>query len=77
MGQKQYGVVSGTMNNGQVFYTPQSHSKLEAIRVSALSLEAAVSTSLTVAVTGPIGSMDAEDKAVLSASYSTLTASIY
>jgi hypothetical protein len=90
MGSKKYGVLSGVSGNGQVFYTPQGAqtstntiSSLQAIQVAALALEAAVSAALIgsgTAGAAPVaaaGWMSGSKLATLSASYSSVTGSIY
>jgi hypothetical protein len=90
MGQKLYGTLSGTGGNGQIFTTPvgttsqvNSIVALQAIQTAALQLEAAVSTSLTLsgtAAAAPVaaaGWMSGSKLAALSATYATVTSSIY
>ena len=93
MGRSIYGQLSGTDNKGQQFVTVASAlektaatvvlqsqiTSLQAIETAALTLETAVSSALAAATTGTsgAGSMDRNVKTTLSASYSSVTASIY
>jgi hypothetical protein len=77
---KAYGVASGTLGNGQKFYDiGHAISQLQTTQVAGITLETAVSSALVAAITGTsgAGSMDAPVKATLSASYASITASIF
>lgn len=85
MGRSFFDVPAAALPNGGGFVTANSNqiqknsvTTLGSVRTAALTLETAVSTSLTTAVTGTsgAGSMDAPVKAALSASYSSVTGTI-
>ncbi len=77
MGINKYGQTSGTFFVTPWYNTNQvtTISSLSGVRSGGLSLETSVSTSLAAAATGTsgAGSMDANVKSTLSASYSSLT----
>lgn len=94
MGKSVYGQLSGTDNKGQPFYTAAAYleanaavvslqsvsSSLSGVRAAALTLEAAVSTSLvgsgTAGATAGVGWMSGSKLAALSASYISVTGTI-
>ncbi len=74
MGRSNYGAAAGTS-----FITKEAVNTLQAVEAAALTLKAAVSTSLVAAVTGAsgAGSMDRNVKTTLSSSYSATSGSIF
>ena len=88
MGQKLYGVVTGSGANGGEFYSqafldnlPAQIVSLKSVQTAAIALESAVSTSLigsgTAGATAAVGWMSGTKLATLSASYSSVTGTIF
>lgn len=86
MGRSFFDVPAAALPNGGGFVTANSAQinkaslgVLATVQPAAVTLETAVSTSLTAAVTGAsgVGSMDRNVKTALSASYSSVTGSIF
>ena len=69
-----FGVLSGTMSNGQVFYTPQALSELGGHDAAGHSLEAAVSAALAAPTGSVAGTMASGTVATLLVAYNAAVA---